>query len=570
MSSAEILQGSFLKFIWYVWKYVLLLPEPTRVQLDIARFISGGGKRRFIQAFRGVGKTFLTAAYVVWRLWKDPDIKVLIVSANESFATEVATFVRQIIEHEAGEGLWDHLSPRQGQRQAVLAFDVGPAKADKSPSVKAVGIFGQLAGSRADIILSDDVEVVNNSDTEGKREKLKHATGEYAAMLKPDGEVIYLGTPQSEQSIYRDLPSKGYEVRIWPARYPLEKKISNYGGCLAPMLVADIEANRDVLNPIGSTLGGTPTDPARFNDLDLIERETEYRAAGFLLQFMLDTSLSDAERYPLKLKNLICTDVDIKVAPARLIWSSSPELAWKDMDNVGFDGDRLYRPMKVSEEYLGYTGNVMHVDPSGRGRDETTYCVTKFLHGYIFVTRWGGFKDGYSEDTLSSLVRIAVEEEVSAIHPEDNFGDGMFGKLLEPYIAKTGKLIGVEGFRVHGQKEVRIVDTLNPVLAQHRLVMDATVARSDLMTPEKARCGLWQMTHMTTDRGALKHDDRVDVLAMSVAHWVEFLNLDAKKAEEKIQQKKEAEWERKFFDMNFVTKPSKRKASRRGRGRRIR
>src|SRR3546814_10010324 len=42
------------------------------------------------------------------------------------------------------------------------------------------------------------------------REKLEGKTKEYAAILKPDGEIIYLGTPQSEQSIYRKLPEKGY------------------------------------------------------------------------------------------------------------------------------------------------------------------------------------------------------------------------------------------------------------------------------------------------------------------------------------------------------------------------
>ena len=78
MTAREQLQGNFLKFLWYVWLKVLFLPEPTRVQLDIARFLSTGPNRRFIQAFRGVGKTFITAAYVVWRLWKNPDLKVFI------------------------------------------------------------------------------------------------------------------------------------------------------------------------------------------------------------------------------------------------------------------------------------------------------------------------------------------------------------------------------------------------------------------------------------------------------------------------------------------------------------
>jgi len=568
MTSKDILQGDFLKFLWYVWTRLLLLPPPTRVQLDIARFLQGGGRRRFIQAFRGVGKTFLTAAYVVWRLWKNPDLKIMIVSANEAFATEIAQFIKQIIEHEAGDDLWAELRPRPGQRTSALIFDVGPAKADKSPSVKAVGITGQLTGSRADIVLFDDVEVPKNSETETMREKLEAKTQEGAAILKPGGEILYLGTPQSEQSIYRKLPEKGYEVRIWPARYPLLSKLANYGDHLAPMLRADIETDAELCRSLASTVGGAPTDPKRFTDLDLIERETEYRQAGFLLQYQLDTALSDAERFPLKTRDLIVTDIDGKVAPARLVWGSSPELAHKDMENVGFDGDRLFRPMHCSPEFLPFTGAAMHIDPSGRGRDRTTYCITKFLCGYIFVVAWGGFQDGYGPQTLAALAQLAKDHEVNIIVPEDNFGDGMFGKLLEPYVNAL-RPCRIEGIRAKGQKEARIVGALEPVMRQHRLVIDTDVLRADLKQPV-VHSGLYQITHMSAAKGALKHDDMADVLAMAVTHWVEYLNADAKKAEEDRKRKADAEFERRFFSQivgSSFTKAPTGIAARRGVGR---
>jgi hypothetical protein len=570
LNSRDILRGDFLKFLWFVWTRLLLLPAPTRIQLDIARFLQGGPKRRFIQAFRGVGKTFLTAAYVVWRLWNNPDLKIMIVSANEAFATEIASFIKQIIDHEVGDDLWAELRARTGQRQSALIFDVGPAKADKSPSVKAVGITGQLTGSRADLVISDDVEVPKNSETETMREKLVQKTAEYAAILKPGGEIIYLGTPQSEQSIYRALPEKGYQVRVWPARYPLKEKLANYGGFLAPLLMADIAANEALQKPEGSTLGGAVTDPNRFNDLDLIERETEYRGAGFLLQYQLDTTLSDAERYPLKTRDLIVMDVDRKVAPGRVVWGSSPELAIKDIENIGFDGDRLFRPMHVSSEFLPYTGAAMHIDPSGRGRDKTTYVVTKFIAGFIYVTRWGGFQDGYGKETLAALAQIAAEEEVNIIVPEDNFGDGMFGKLLEPYVNAI-RPCRVEGVKSKGQKEVRIIGTLEPVIRQHRLVVDANVCRADLKLPA-VHSGLYQLTHMTSARGALKHDDMVDVLALGVGHWVDYLNADALKAEQERKARFDADFERKLFASTVfgahLKKPSSLSA-RRGRGRAV-
>lgn len=570
MEARDQLRGNFLKFLWYVWTRLLLLPEPTRVQKDIARFLVGGSRRRFIQAFRGVGKTFLTAAYVVWRLWRNPDLKIMIVSANEAFATEIASFIKQIIEHEAGDDLWAELRPRPGQRTSALVFDVGPAKADKSPSVKAVGITGQLTGSRADLVISDDVEVPKNSETETMREKLENKTKEYAAILKPDGEIVYLGTPQSEQSIYRQLPEKGYEVRVWPARYPTADKLKNYRGFLAPLLQADIDANPELMRPTSSMLGGAPTDPGRFNDMDLIERETEYRQAGFLLQYQLDTTLSDAERYPLKTRDLIVTDLDKKVGPAHLIWSSDPDLTIKDIENVGFDGDRLYRPMRHQTEFLPYTGSVMHIDPSGRGSDRTTYCVTKFLCGYIFVTAWGGFTDGYSPETLAELAKISQRHEVDTIVTEDNFGDGMFGKLLETHVNAI-RPCRIEGTRVHGMKESRIIGWLEPVMKQHRLVMDLSVLRADLLAPMAHR-GLYQLTHICDARGALKHDDMIDVLSMGCAHWAEYLNADAKKAEEDRIKRIEEENERRFFSGTSVFALMEKKgrggvSARRGKGR---
>lgn len=567
-TSTDILKGSFLKFLWYVWKYVLDLPEPTRVQLDIARYLSGGPRRRFIQAFRGVGKTFITSAYVVWRLWNDPDLKVAIVSANETLAAEIAGFIKQIIEHEAGEDLWGDLKSRPKQRDSILAFDVGPAKPDKSPSVKAMSIVGQLTGSRSDLTISDDVEVPKNSETETMREKLASKTTEYAAITKPGGEIVYLGTPQSEQSIYRGLPSKGYSVRIWPSRYPLADKLVNYGDYLAPLLVNDIEADPSLLKPVGSSLGGAPTDPARFHDLDLIEREEEYAASGFLLQFQLDTTLSDAERYPLKTRDLIVTNVDSVMAPARFVWGSGPEQLIKDLPNVGFDGDRFYRPLFQSKEFLPFTGCVMHIDPSGRGRDRTTYCVTKFLAGYIFLRRWGGFQDGYGEETLEGLARIAKEENVNLVVPEDNFGDGMFGKLLEPVMARIHPC-RIAGEKVTGMKEERIVRHLRPVLRQHRLVIDEDVIKEDLTDP-LVHQGLYQLTHMSAVRGALKHEDKIDVLSNATGYWAQYLNADAKKAEDERRRQEELRFEALMFS-NTVGKTIGRQPSgfqaKRGRGR---
>jgi hypothetical protein len=551
----DILKGSFLKFIYYVWVRVLDLPSPTRIQFDIAKYLETGPRLRFLAAFRGVGKTYLTGAYIVWRLWKNPDLKIGVVSANERFAQTVAAFIHTLInatDIETGELVpWASLRARGSQKDSTMVFDVGPAKPAKDPSVWAVGVTGQMTGGRTDILLFDDVEVPNNSETEGQREKLVGRVSEAAALRKPNSETIYLGTFQSMASIYKGLVERGYAMRLWPARYPLVGKEALYD-YLAPTLAADMEADPTLREPrFGSSLGGAPTDPGRFNEEDLMEREVEWRAAGFQLQFMLDTSLTDQEKFPLKTQDLIVTDVDRDQAPLHVAWGRAPNLMLRNLDNVGFDGDRFYGPLKVSDEWKPYAISLMEIDPSGSGTDETAYAVGRFLAGRVWVSRWGGYTDGHSEATLQALAQIAVDEGVPLVRVEGNFGDGMFARLLETELRKAGYKGAVEVHKVHGMKESRILGNLQPVLGSHRLVLDTNVVKDDLRLANRSGervgkyalleySGLYQLTHLANQRGSLRKDDRADVLSNLVSYFLEQMALDSEKAVHN-EKRKEAE-----------------------------
>ena len=415
--------------------------------------------------------------------------------------------------------------------------------------MKSVGITGQLTGSRADTIIADDVEVVKNSATVAQREKLGELIKEFDAILKPlaHAEIVYLGTPQTEESIYNQLPSRGYEIRIWPARYPKDRKHFNqYSGRLAPFIADHFEANP------GSAW--QPVEPSRFHEDDLLRREASYGRGGFLLQFMLDTTLSDAERYPLKLSDLIVMDVDREAAPIRIMWASGKEQVIDDIPAVGFTGDRLHRPMYLAKEVEEYTGSVMSVDPSGRGGDETGYTVTKLLRGMVFLRRAGGLKGGYDDEALEQIAHVARAEKVKMILVESNFGDGMFIKLLEPVLRRIYPC-AVEETRSVGQKERRIIDTLEPVLNQHRLIVDAALMRADQKCEPKFQL-FHQLTRITRDRGALRHDDRLDALAMAVAYWSEYLNRDISREEDKrMEELMELEYA-KFEESVFGHRPA--------------
>lgn len=523
---------SFKAFIFVLWTKYLHLPPPTKRQYEIADFLQYGPRKRMIQAFRGIGKSYLACAYVVWRLWRNPQLRNLLVSANEKKAAENAMFIKLLIDTV------DFLEVlRGGKRDSVLSFDVGPAQPSPSPSVRCDGIFGQITGARSDILLPDDIEVPKNSETETMREKLENRAAEFASVMKPGSECIYLGTPQTEESTYRHLPAKGYEVRIWPARYPLRKNLNNYRGLLAPSLQEECENDVSLMEPLGSAQGGMPTDPERFDDQDLIAREAEYRVSGFMLQFMLDTALSDADKYPLKMKDLIVMPVDKEIAPVKVAWASSKELMYSDIENLGFQGDRCYAPMYKSPEFVPYQGSVMVIDPAGRGKDETAFAVTKHLNGMIYLTRAGGLQGGYSEETLTTLAQIAKAEQVNAILIESNFGDGMYLEIFKPILHAIYP-VHLEEYKVSGQKELRILDKLEPVVTQHRLVVDESVIRSDAAQdiPKEYKL-FYQLTHITRAKGALKFDDRLDALAEAVGYWTQAMAKDAKKAEEEHRKK---------------------------------
>ena len=525
----EPFSKDFRYFLVVVWRH-LHLPDPTPVQLDIAEYMQTGSNRRIVEAFRGVGKSWMAAAYVLWLLRNDPQKKIMVVSASKTRADDFAQFCLRLIREMP---LLQCLEPdREDQRSASNRFDVRPSIPDQSPSVKSVGIFGQLTGSRADLILADDCEVPNTSWTVGMREKLATCVGEFNAILKPGGEIMMLGTPQTEESVYNKLRMRGYDCRIWPARYPTNP--AKYGDALAPVIREDCEEKKN-----------KPTDPRRFSELDLLEREASYGRSQFTLQFQLDTTLSDLERFPLRLTDLMVLEVDDH-APEKVVWSAGAEYRVTDLPAVGFSGDYYHRPAFIHGDWLPFTGVVMFIDPSGRGADETAYAIVAHLNGNLYVLEVGAYSDGYTEPVLEGLAAAAKRRKVTLVLLEDQFGQGMLQSLLQPYL-RAQHPCTIETVRSNVQKERRIISALEPVMNQHRLVVNRSVVELDSKGREDepietalAYQLFHQLTHITVDKNCLAHDDRLDALAGAVQFWNESLAIDEDRA---MKERKAELWD---------------------------
>ncbi len=535
---------SFPTYVNYIWKCINL-PQPTPIQKDIASTLQEGNKRLLIEAFRGVGKTYLTGAYATWRLLRNPNEKILIVSASGSHATAISTFIHKLL-HEVQ--LLDHLKPGADQRNSVMAFDVSGCKITVQPSVKCLGITSQLQGNRASLLIADDVETSINSATETMRSKIIQQINEFDSILQTDdsASIVALGTPQTGDSIYNRFLDKGFLVRVWPARIPEQPEL--YQGRLAPYI--------DDMIMRGAKEGDV-TD-TRFTHMDLLSRETSVGKSYFRLQYMLDTTLSDADKFPLKQSDMIVMDIDRDKAPISLHYSSDRSNAINDIPNIGFTGDMCFRPGYVDPDRREYEFSLMAIDPSGRGTDEMGYSIIKYLHGKIYVMVVGGLQGGYREDNLFKLAHLAKSYKVDTIYIESNFGDGMFDQLLKP-ILKNIWPATIEEVRSSKQKELRIIDTLEPLLNQHRLVFDKSLVMNDVK--EALTDGvrlpysfIYQLTHITKFRGCLAHDDRLDALSIGLAAIVELVGVDEDDARLSYQQEQMEQLLEDWVDTNSDSK----------------
>lgn len=515
----------------------------TPMQRDIARYMQHGPRKCMVQAQRGEAKSTLAALYAVWCLVHDQTFRVLIVSGGEKQASEVALMVIRLIE-QWHLLCWLRPDKSKGDRTSFENYDVHYSlrrMGEKSPSVGCVGITSNLPGKRADLLIPDDIETNKNSLTQGMRDQLLHLSKEFAAICT-HGRTLYLGTPQSKDSIYKTLPARGFEVRIWPGRYPNTEELERYApGTLAPFILDAIEADPTLM--IGGGLDGTrgqPADALRFDENAHIEKELDFGSEGYSLQFMLDTSLSDAQRTKIKLSDLIVGAYSHEAAPESLLYEASPRTRLQDLPWT-LQGAVLYAAGHSSDVYTKYVHKVMVIDPAGSGGDEVSFCIGGAVQSYIHIFSVGGLRGGLTEENIATLFELAAEFGVTDIKVESNMGAGVVTLLLLAH-AEKHKITGLnfEDYYASEQKEKRIIDTISPLTRRHKLVVHQRAIEDDLkyceLHPREKRTVMscwYQLSSITYDRGCLAHDDRADAVERVCRVLAGLIAVDDDKASQK-------------------------------------
>lgn len=511
-------------------------PDLNRVQADILKFLFAGNKYRMVEAQRGQAKTTIAAIYAVFRIIHEPHKRIMIVSQTAKRAEEIAGWVIKIFR---GLDFLEFMLPDiyAGDKASIKGFEIHYTLrgSDKSPSVACYSIEAGMQGARADIILADDVESLQNSRTAAGRALLEDLTKEFES-INQFGDIIYLGTPQSVNSIYNNLPARGYQIRIWPGRYPTLEQEACYGDFLAPMIRQDMTDNPCLRSGYGiDGTQGAPTCPEMYDDEKLIEKEISQGTAKFQLQFMLNTRLMDADRYPLRLNNLIMMSFGTDVVPEMPTWSNDPMNLIGDAPRFGNKPtDYLYRPVARPYEWRPIQRRVMYIDPAGGGKngDETGVAIVFLLGTFIYVYKCFGVPGGYSDNALSRIVREAKAAGVKEVFIEKNFGHGAFEAVIKPYFEREWPAELKEDY-AHGQKEVRIIETLEPLFSAHRIIFNAEMIKQDIDSiqhyPLETRMSyslFGQISNITLEKGCLRHDDRLDALYGAIRQLTSQIDYD--------------------------------------------
>ena len=208
---------------------------------------------------------------------------------------------------------------------------------------------------------------------------------------------------------------------------------------------------------------------------------------------------------------------------------------------------RLFLQSNAAQgDWLPYHETICSVDPSGRGSDETTAAYISQRNGFLYLHVMRAYRDGYSDKTLLDILRGCSKYGVTKLLIETNFGDGIVSELFRKHLIQTKQAIDIEEVRANVRKEDRIIDALEPVLNQHRLVIDRSVVDWDYASnrdapPEERLLYMlfYQMSRMCREKGAVKHDDRLDCLAQGVKYYTDALAISA---QEQINTRKREEW----------------------------
>ncbi|MCB1537981.1 MAG: phage terminase large subunit [Rhodospirillales bacterium] len=431
------------------------------VHFRIAHWLShrdrAGDTRLLLMAFRSCGKSTIVGLYAAWLLWRDPDLRILVLAADGTLAAKMVRNTRRIIERHP---LTAHLCPDRADQWAADRFTVARRAEWRDPSMVAFGIGANITGSRADVVICDDVEVPNTCDSAEKRVNLRDRLAELSFVLVPGGTQIYVGTPHAFDTIYAVAPGDGPETGA-----PF---LAGYKDLRVPLLADD----------------GTCAWPERFSPAAIADLRKSGGPRRFVAQMMLAAQPVAAARLN---PDLLCWHEDA-VAYSEAGGAPVLRIGGRRMESASAWWDPAFGD--------GGDGSVVAV-VYGDGQGE--YWLQRLE--YLRVRAESG--EDAATQQCRAVARICAEMHLSAIAVEIN-GIGKFlPAILRRELRGGAAVIEAASRRA---KDVRIVEAFDAVLAARAL----HVHRSAAATPFIEEMRNWRP-------GGKGRDDGLDAVAGALA-----------------------------------------------------
>ena len=545
--------------------------KPSPMQLDAIKFLTFGHasevewmgvsgtpkevntERRALSnnlcllALRGWFKTTLMAMYCAYWIYTNPSINIGYISNSTNTIQALMRDVKALIEQVPELAPFRDVGVYDKKTNSTQSKFRTKYAQDKEQTLWTAPLKGTATGLRAKLIILDDIEIRDNSNTPEKVADLWSRITEYLRLVDSGTQQQFLmvGTPWSTESVYYraclrvDDGGLGMKGRAYPARFPKLDEVPDYKGILAPFLLDQMVADESLI--------GTVTDPERIKEELLM---TQYRAdkIEYYMNYMMNPFVKSADNYSFSLEDIgLIRYRSIDNYPPPFIVDTQPHTKKPELVPFAPNKDCLHltTPNLQSTSSYRATKRILYIDPSGGGEDETAYCVLASVNGNFVLERVGGYVDGASEATLDALIDVYNSfktEYGNCIHQvvfEKNFGAGMYRKLFDARAELLGYAIPTYDHQVQGHKFQRIQDTLSPVIKGHKFFITEECVDKDLVDYNDSSLSMsernvlkqytfmyqltyfyWSrmMTKTTSPFGVTGHDDRLDAVSSAVLY----------------------------------------------------
>jgi predicted phage terminase large subunit-like protein len=151
--------------------------------------------------------TVFTKSYPIWRLFLEPNLRILIVNATAANAEAfLAEIVGQYLRNEELLNLYDlrfstePLDPQSAKKKSLVLNT--RTKTFSEPSIGTIGALGNLVSAHYDLIIVDDLCNIEDRESPAIREKKKRWFQDLVSVLVPDGELVVVGTHWHFDDVY--------------------------------------------------------------------------------------------------------------------------------------------------------------------------------------------------------------------------------------------------------------------------------------------------------------------------------------------------------------------------------